>query len=523
MGTGTLRYTLRLKDGEDVHGELRDVTWVPDITARLLSVCQLVRSGYTAAFKGMCCELRGPGGNTINVPAVEQVYPLQLHIKRSPAAGSANLMFTECSNDQLAKRLDGDEWLLATTARTEVTWMDLHRMMGHLNLHDCKKLTEGAAKNVRVTDTEAPLPLHSDCLACIEGRQTRLPFAPGRHRADGLLDLIHMDTVGPMETQSYDGKRYALTLVDDKSRICTMEPMAAKDGMLYVFKAWKVKVENSCQRKICAVMCDNAKEFVQGRFKAYLDEQGIQLYTSVPHSPQMNGIAERMNRTIVEGARAMLLEAKLPKRYWTLAFRTMAYLRNRSPTRANEGKTPYEVFYGEVPDISNLRPFGCQVSVHTAKTQKLDARSWRGYMVGYEPWDGGYVVLEPKTGKVHRARNVIFHEASLGPIIPVTMPSQELAANDDLNEVPNQPSVPTAQGNERLTIRIPAHPKQATEPAPNADTLMSTIPDYPAGTTRSGRTREPLAGVAFEFAMSAIAGQPLTDETLIAVWELVSW
>jgi hypothetical protein len=73
---------------------------------------------------------------------------------------------------------------------------------------------------------------------------------------------MHMDTVGPMETQSYNGKWYALTLVDDKSCICTMEPMAAKDGVLDVFKAWKAKVENSCQWKIRAVMCDNAKEFV---------------------------------------------------------------------------------------------------------------------------------------------------------------------------------------------------------------------------------------------------------------------
>jgi hypothetical protein len=231
----------------------------------------------------------------------------------------------------------------------------------------------------------------------------------------------------------------------------------------------------------------------------------------------MNGIAERMNWMIIEGACAMLLEAKLPKCYWTLAFKMMAYLQNRSLTCTNEGKTPYKVFYGEVPDISNLRPFGCEVSVHVVKMQKLDARSWRGYMVGYEPWGKGYLALEPKVGKVHQVHNVIFHEASLGPIIPVSPPSQELATNDDLNVTLNQPTVPTTQqGNERLTLRISAHPKQTTEATPNTNTLVSAIPDYPTGTTRSGQTHEPLAGVAFVFAMSAIAGQLLTDETLVA-------
>jgi hypothetical protein len=104
-------------------------------------------------------------------------------------------------------------------------------------------------------------------MACIKGKQ----FTTGRHRAEGLLDLVHMDTVSPMETQSYDVKKYALTLVDDKSCMCTMEPMASQDQALEAFKGWKAKVEKNCQRKIHAVMCNNVKEYVQGKFKAYLD------------------------------------------------------------------------------------------------------------------------------------------------------------------------------------------------------------------------------------------------------------
>jgi hypothetical protein len=51
--------------------------------------------------------------------------------------GTANLVFTKCNNTQLAKRLE-DELLMMAAARTKVTWMDLHRMMGHMNLQDCK-------------------------------------------------------------------------------------------------------------------------------------------------------------------------------------------------------------------------------------------------------------------------------------------------------------------------------------------------------------------------------------------------
>ena len=137
IGVGTVRYMIQLKDGTEGFSELQDVTWMPGISARLLSVCQLAGSGYTAAFKQSGCELRGPGGNTINIPVVQQVYPVQLRIKSVHTNGTANLMFTECNNMQLAKWLE-DEWLMTATAHTEITWLDLQRMMGHLNLHDYK-------------------------------------------------------------------------------------------------------------------------------------------------------------------------------------------------------------------------------------------------------------------------------------------------------------------------------------------------------------------------------------------------
>jgi hypothetical protein len=107
-------------------------------------------------------------------------------------------------------------------------------------------------------------------------------------------------------------------------------------------------------------------------------------------------------------------------------------------------------------------------------------------MVGYEPWDGGYLVLEPKLGKVHRACDLIFHEASLGPIILVLIPdAREQAASGKQDETPSQPLAPIAQtGNERLTIRISMRPwPTAAAGAADTDTLMSSIPDYPAHTT----------------------------------------
>ena len=67
---------------------------------------------------------------------------------------------------------------------------------------------------------------------------------------------------------------------------------------------------------------------------------------SVPHSPEQNGVAERMNCTLMESAHSMLSHAGLPNRFWAEAVATAAYVRNRIPTAAiKEDKTPYKRWY----------------------------------------------------------------------------------------------------------------------------------------------------------------------------------
>ena len=72
----------------------------------------------------------------------------------------------------------------------------------------------------------------------------------------------------------------------------------------------------------------------------------------MPHSPQQNGVAERMNRTLMESARSMMDHAGLPDKYWAEAVECTAYIRNRFPTTAlREKKTPFEMWSGRKPNI----------------------------------------------------------------------------------------------------------------------------------------------------------------------------
>ena len=82
-------------------------------------------------------------------------------------------------------------------------------------------------------------------------------------------------------------------------------------------------------------------------FQTYLRKEGVRDELTVPKTPEQNGVAERMNRTLVESVRAVLADARLPHRFWAEALSTAVYLRNRSPAMAVKGMTPFEAWTGE--------------------------------------------------------------------------------------------------------------------------------------------------------------------------------
>ena len=178
-----------------------------------------------------------------------------------------------------------------------------------------------------------------------------------------FAELIHGDLVGPMPVESVSRCKYGFVLMDDYSRASWVLPLRAKSDAPVEFKKWATMMENGTGRTIKMVMFDNAKELVAGKMQEYCDERGIRIISSTPYSPPSNGIAERLVGVATYGTRAMLRDSSLPPRFWAEAMTTFMYLRNRTPTTANEGKTPYELFYKIKPDISPIRTFGCVVKV----------------------------------------------------------------------------------------------------------------------------------------------------------------
>ncbi|GJV61788.1 putative reverse transcriptase domain-containing protein [Tanacetum coccineum] len=95
----------------------------------------------------------------------------------------------------------------------------------------------------------------------------------------------------------------------------------------------------------------------------FCEKKGIKKEFSAARTPQQNGVAERRNRTLIEAARTMLADSKLPTTFWAEEVNTTCYVQNRVLVVKPHNKTPYELFRGRTPALSFMRPFGCHVTI----------------------------------------------------------------------------------------------------------------------------------------------------------------
>ena len=132
----------------------------------------------------------------------------------------------------------------------------------------------------------------------------------------------------------------------------------------------------------------------------------------MPKNPELNGLAERMNTTIMERVRTMLSHAKLPKSYWVEAMYTDVYLINKYTSVPRKGDVPQKVWIGKYISYQHLKVFGCLAYMHVAKDQRsnLDNKSKPCIFMGYSEDEFGYRLWDLVDKKVVRSRDIVFME-----------------------------------------------------------------------------------------------------------------
>lgn len=435
---------------------LKDVKHVPDIRYNLISAGKLDDEGYCNTFQNGQWKLTRGSLVVARGTKCSTLYVLQAKISRS-----------------IVNTLENDD--------TIEIW---HKRLGHMSEKRMSML-------VRKKSLAGLSSVHlKRCAHCLAGKQNRVSFKSSSEtkKKPELLELIHSDVCGPFKTRSLGGARYFVTFIDDYSRKLWVYTLRHKSQVVNVFKQFHALVERQTGKKLKCIKSDNGGEYI-GSLNRYCREQGIRHKTTPPKTPQLNGVAERMNRTLIERVRCLLSHAKLPKTFWAEALSTVVHVLNLSPCSPLKFDIPERVWTGKDVSYDHLRVFGCKAFVHIPKDErsKLDVKTRQCVFLGYGLDEFGYKFYDPVEKKLVRSRDAVFVENQT--IEDIDRVKEMGSRTDDSidSEIVPPTEVPEQVGDENQIEQ------QDAVDAPIDDEDELPAPEAPASfqLRRSSRVRQP--------------------------------
>ena len=461
--TGVGSLLLKLASGRVV--VIHQALLVPGIAANLLSTSQLYDNhGVTTTFGKEATLSRDGVVLATGSRLRKHLYQLDGElIAPASAEGAAALLAT------------------GTASRPKLTtW---HCRFAHLSLRSLKSLARSdQVKGLEVASQESEDP--RPCNTCHVAHASRLPFPRSERQATALLELVHSDVL-QINVPSLGGRRYVVTFVDDYSRMLWVEPLAHKSDVFGAFQRFKAAAENESGMRIQRFRSDNGGEYTSHQFRDYLAEHGIRHETPPPYSPQSNGVAERVNRTIVEGLISLLDQSHAPKNLWAEALLAFVFVKNRSPHAALAGGVPLSIWRSKPVRVDMLRVWGCRAyHVVTNGRAKLDNNATPLIFVGYDGDSAAYRLYDPVTRKTVRSRDTRFVEDEFPwatpPPTPSTPAHPSAAPEEDLiilttRSAPVAPNMPAPQTPVREPPAAPLAPPRPTQ----ARDVQATPPPQP--------------------------------------------
>nr|GEY74670.1 putative ribonuclease H-like domain-containing protein [Tanacetum cinerariifolium] len=282
-----------------------------------------------------------------------------------------------------------------------------HRRLGYLNFKTMNRLVRHNL--VRGLSSKCFENDHT-CTACLKGKQHKASCKSKLvNSITKPLYTLHIDLFGPTSVSSISHKWYCLVVIDDFSRFTWTFFLKTKDETSGILRKFITEIENL---KVKIIRCDNRGEFRNKEMDDFCSQKGIKREFSNARTPQRNGVAERRNMTLIEAARTMLADAKLPVTFWAEVVNTAFYVQNKVLVNKSHNKAPYKLFNGRSPAIGFLKPFGCHVMILNTLDHlgKFEAKEDECYFIGYSISSKAFRVFNKRTKKVEENLHVEFLE-----------------------------------------------------------------------------------------------------------------
>ncbi|KAJ9525991.1 hypothetical protein QJQ45_009376 [Haematococcus lacustris] len=339
--------------------QLLDVLHVPEADGSLASVGKATRAGGSVHFTPFGCSINIPGAeHSIRGTQVEQDLFL-LDSKPVPVAGGFSLAARTCSDPLV-----------------------LHHRLGHPGYRQLARLLrEGMVRGTSVTAAQCEAAANELCEPCIMGKQTSLEAR--QHAGLGVtatrpLMLVHSDVcdvTGQYSAITPDGMHYFVSLLDEFSGLLAVVLIKHKSDAPSALRDMVTLLQRRLGHKVVYLRTDRGGEYIGAEMQQWLRSEGITHQQTAPRTPTMNGSAERVNRTIMECVRAMMLASGVPAYFWGFGVMAAAHVHNLRPV-AGKPCTPHEACFGSPPDIHEVgRGLVCQLQ-RTVYGLKQAPRAW---------------------------------------------------------------------------------------------------------------------------------------------------
>ena len=230
--------------------------------------------------------------------------------------------------------------------------------MGHISPGVVKKLAENSlVAGVRV-DISLGEPVF--CKSCVYAKAMRKPVLKERerNRATEFGEEVHLDLWGPSPVTTLRGCHYYVSFTDDKTRLTYLHLLKHKSNTLNAYKDFEANCKTQHKANVKVLHANRGGEYTGKEFVMHLKRNGTKQKLTVHDTPEHNGVAECLNRTILEKIRTMLHASGQPKFLWGKAVHHAVWLKNCTPTKALGGLIPFKVAYGRKPDLCGLHEWG---------------------------------------------------------------------------------------------------------------------------------------------------------------------
>lgn len=468
VGIGTYLF----KTTQNTYLKLENVHYAPDLTSNYISHGLLKRNGY----------------KTVEVEDGFELYKDGKFVVRATM------------NDLNHFELDGD-WVssqICSVIRSDVRNLTIdqlykkwHNKLGHLCFGYLIKMKEQLSIKKNPTS-------RLKCNDCIINKCKRPPFKKRKQGVDRPLRLVHSDVCGQIDVPNLLRVRYFVTFKDDYSGHLKLYLMKKKSEVLDNFKIYKAYMEKQTGHEIMSIRTDGGGEYTSNQFIDLLQTAGIDIQRTCRDSPQMNGVAERVNQTLINMAKTMIHAAGLKVEVWPYALKFAEFVLNMVITAATNFQIPLFRLHNCNPTFDEIIEFGAWVvAVNLDKSHKFAPNGLVGRFLGYpDDHDGKLIYLE-KERKVLISRDVyLLDKENCGQpdpdlenfrYFPVEYSNSVVAGDQHQSEPEEEPFIypiprlirpasdcPTAQTSSTST---PAFVQQPVDNSPAESSLHSEAPN----------------------------------------------